>query len=244
MTLTLNQIIKRLKTAAESHKQIATFISTDYFEQYMTEPDRIEYPVCVSVIGDPVISRTLKQTDHPFKIYFLDLVNVSSDTKANQQDIYSDMMEVAKDFVALLQNNDWRDDWEIGKDVSVEIIRDGSEDVVCGVSISVNIKTAFTADRCQVPSTAIPTENDINMATSTLIKNTIDRDAETNTITITEAISKRILGIWRDGIYKRWVTGTPASTQEIKFDSSTGILTLFTGDIFLENEQLDILVYG
>ena len=242
-TLTLNQIVKRLKTAAESHKQIATFINTDYLEEYMTEPDRVQYPVCVSVLQDPIISRVTKATEHPFKIYFLDLVNVASDTKANQADVYSDMMEIAKDFVALLQNNDWRFDWEIGKNTPVQTIRDGSEDVVCGVCVTISIFTAFTADRCQVPSTEIPDNPDIDMATSTLIKYTAD-GTEEGSVQLSATLSKRILGIWRDGIYKRWVAGTPANTQEIQFDSTTGQFILFTNDIFNANEQLDILVYG
>ena len=240
-TLTLNQIVKRLKTAAESHKQIATFINTDYLEEYMTEPDRIQYPVCVSVLQDPIISRITKATEHPFKIYFLDLVNVASDTKANQADVYSDMMEIAKDFVALLQNPDWRFDWEIGKDTPVQTIRDGSEDVVCGVCVTISIFTAFTADRCQVPSTNIINDND--MSSTILIKYTATGSEGVDVI-IPETVSKRILGIWRDGIYKRWVTSTPENQQEIKFDSATGTFTLFPDDIFNINEQLDILIYG
>jgi len=241
-TLTLNQIVKRLQTAAESHKQIATFINTDYLEEYMTEPGRIQYPVCVSVLQDPIISRTTKATEHPFKIYFLDLVNVASDTKANMADVYSDQMETAKDFVALLQNANWRFDWEIGKETPVQTIRDGSEDVVCGVCVTISIFTAFLADRCQVPSTIIPDEPDINMATTRLYKYTFD-DVVTG-ITITDLIGKRILGLWRDGIYKRWVTGTPATTQEIQFDSTTGLFTAYAGDTFNELEQFDILYYG
>ena len=81
------------------------------------------------------------------------------------------------------------------------------------------------------------------MASTILIKYTATGSEGVDVI-IPETVSKRILGIWRDGIYKRWVTSTPENQQEIKFDSATGTFTLFPDDIFNINEQLDILIYG
>ena len=62
------------------------------------------------------------------------------------------------------------------------------------------------------------------------------------TYTLTEGIGKDLIAFDRDGIGKEPVTDTPTEISEVQWDSITGTVTLFTGDIFYENELLTFWV--
>lgn len=54
----------------------------------------------------------------------------------------------------------------------------------------------------------------------------------TGTATYTWLIGKRILSFHKNATLLRVVAGTPASAAEVKYDNTTGVLTLFTGQTF------------
>lgn len=65
---------------------------------------------------------------------------------------------------------------------------------------------------------------------------------DATTITVTEGIGKSLLLFARDGISKKVVSITPAVFDEVQWNSTTGTLTLFSGDIFGSNELLTFML--
>ena len=147
--MTFNQIKDRLQEIGESHKQVATF----YFgnpEDFFAQKDNV-YP---AIICEPLggsINKQQKQTVLNYKLYFLDLVNLSECTRSNLYEVISDQMSIAEDFIALADNQNTYRDWYILLTDNMEFYELNFSDACGGVSIDLSIRTAFDINRCQVP---------------------------------------------------------------------------------------------
>jgi hypothetical protein len=87
MELTLNQIIKRLETLALSHRQINHFFIGGV-DEFLDNTD-VQYPAIFCEIQPGTISRSNRQTTYNFQFYFLDLLNISSESLRNEWEVKS-----------------------------------------------------------------------------------------------------------------------------------------------------------
>jgi hypothetical protein len=149
--MTLNQVVKRLETLALGHKQINSFREGDLVD-VLNERD-IDYPICLVQILPGSISRTSKQTNFNFAIYFMDLVNVSNNAKSNELEVQSDLTSIAEDIMALITYPDYLDTWTPSNEAQLEYFNEKFEDLVTAARITLTISTRFDANRCQVPTT-------------------------------------------------------------------------------------------
>ncbi len=250
--MTLNQIIKRIETLALSHHQINSF----FFgagEDFDINGE-IGYPACFLERRGGVIDRIEHQQFFNFRLYLLDLVPESTDTKGNEQEVLSDMSSVAADLVAMLMATEFQDDWVIGDlspfTLEVEVLND----LDAGVYLDISIGVEFLADRCQVPADDVEFETDFDMARTKILTYTATGN-EGDNFEVPGLAGKNVLAIYRAGLYRRGITTVPVDTEHIQVVgtdlgslkgilSTTGFVSLQSGDGLINGEILDLIIYA
>jgi hypothetical protein len=120
---TYNQVVNRLKTLAQSHQQINTVERLGSFQDWLTGDNKV-YPSCVICNnGSWNIDSVNRITSFSFRIYFLDIQDLSTNARENVQDVWSDMLSVAQDYIAMLISPVYQYDWIIGNTFIGEFIR-------------------------------------------------------------------------------------------------------------------------
>lgn len=146
--MTLNQIIERVKGIALNHKQIRAFhygSANDFFD---TDQGK-NFAVCI--LQDSGASTSNNILSVSFVIFLLDLVHISEDTRNNEQDVQSDMLQIANDLFAEFDYSIY-DDWRVTQDNSIQLVREEQPDYVAGVALSISIETPNIKDVCAVPN--------------------------------------------------------------------------------------------
>lgn len=226
--MTLNEVIKRLERIAQAHRQVSDFFYGNIIDYLDNKKDN--YPAIVVDNSTGVLDITGKKTTMSFKIYFVSLVNVSEDTKNNEQEVISNMLSVCEDYVALLADDAY-DDWWVDSQGSLTTHREEFNDMVAGVSIEIGIGVAYLRDRCQVPASGlpIPTDNDMRIVHNY----TYAADgSEGNTITVGLLANRSILMVVREHMVIDAAT-TP-QPDEYNYNASG----LFTFGSNLENGEV------
>lgn len=251
MALTLNQIIARLRTLALSHDQVNDFFFGKISE-YDDNPD-YTYPVCflTHLKSDRNTSEHLQ--NHTFRISFFDLVGQSEDTKGNEIDVVSDMDQVCGDFLAMLRYSGYQDDWIINDQSTSGVQTEQLDDMVAGAFIEFTVGVDYIADRCQVPASDVTFEDSFDMARTKILTYT-GTGSEGATFTPTGLAGKIVLAVYRAGMYKRAIVTTPddESVKIVGTDlgsykgilSTTGSISLRSGDSLINGEKLDFIIYA
>ncbi len=251
MALTLNQIVNRIRTLSLSHKQVRSFYFGE-IPEFDANGD-ISYPGVFCEQQPGSVNRVDKLKRFNFRLYFLDLVNVSEGTEGNETEVLSDMTSVADDFLSMLMAFDYQEDWIIADSSSITPVTESLGDMVAGVVLDVGISVEFLADRCQVPADDVEFETDFEMARTRILTYT-GTGLEGESFTVTGLAGKNVIAVFRAGQYKRPVVTGPSTDDTIKVTgtdlgsrkgilSSTGNAQLMSGDFLSVNEQLDFLIY-
>lgn len=149
--MTLNQIIQRIKTIALAHKQINDFREGDVIS-FLRDSD-VAYPCCLLQILPGRISRTEKQTTVRIALYLCDLVDLSIDSKQNELEVKSDLLSIAEDMMAAFSYPQFEQDWDFADEASIEFLDEKFEDMISAVLMTLDFKTRFDSNRCQIPTT-------------------------------------------------------------------------------------------
>lgn len=149
--MTLNEIVKRIKTIALAHKQINDFREGDVIS-FLKDGD-IVYPACLLQILPGRISKTEKTTTVRVALYICDVVDLSISSKANELEVKSDLLSIAEDLMASFAYPTYMVDWDFSDECSIEFLDEDLEDMLSAVMMTFDIKTRFGSDRCQIPST-------------------------------------------------------------------------------------------
>jgi hypothetical protein len=148
--MTLNSVIKRIRDNSLAHKQVETF-KFGRPTEFLTEKTLPFGAVFLQDNGGN-ISRSTKTTTLNFRLFVLDLVNVSDEAKDNEQDVMSDCLSIAEDLIAILGHDSWTD-WKFSAENEVEFVIEQFGDMVAGVAVDITISFPFTKDVCAVPTT-------------------------------------------------------------------------------------------
>lgn len=146
--LTLNQVVKRIKTIALSQAQVRNFYFgsvTDFLNDKTTKYAAIflqDEPGNISPVSNALTFN--------FKLYALDLENTSEDTQANTLDVQSDMLSVCADFIAIANDSSY-DDWDLNVSANYVLVRESFDDMVAGVILDVQVSIPFNSDVCAAP---------------------------------------------------------------------------------------------
>lgn len=220
--MTLNQVINRIKSLSLGHKQIREFkkgLVTDFLTDKTTK-----YPAVFLQDNGGSISLAGHATTLNYRLFFVDLVHVSQDTKINEQDVHSDMVSIAMDLLAQM-NNSLFDDWRISSDNNLQLLVENDGDMFAGCFIDVSLRIMYQQNICQVPTEIInyqPTDVDMKFLYDVKY---IATGTEGVTLTITEIVGKKILLVTRATavIYK---TSSTPGPSEYTWDNN--IVTLGT----------------
>lgn len=249
MSLSLNQVVDRIRTLAISHNQINSFYFGDVPE--FDANGEIIYPACFLEIQPGRIDRTEHLQFFNFRLYIVDLVPEVTETEANETDVLSDSHSVLADFMAMLMYSGYQDDWMIGPSAIVTPVTESLNDLVAGVYADIEIGVDFLADRCQVPADDITFETDFDMARTKIISYTAT-GSEGNSWTVATIAGKVVIAAYRAGFYKR-IKITVPDTEEIQLQgtvldnnrgiATTGLVTLSAGDAPVMDEKIDFLIW-
>lgn len=257
MVLTLNQIIARLRSLALSHKQVSSFYFGDPWE--FDTNGEVSYVACFVEQLPGTLDRLEHLQRFNFRVYFLNLVTVSTDTEGNETEVLSDMSSVAADFLAMVMSFDYQYDWTITPSNNFTSVTEVLGDMAAGVFVDIGISTDFLADRCQVPSEDVTFEEDFDMARTRLFSYT-GTGLEGSSFTPTDdntgvsLANRTVLAGYRAGFYKRILTTVPVDTEKIQVVgtdlgarkgilSTTGVVSLSAGDALVSGEILDFLLW-
>lgn len=150
--LTLNQVISRIETLADSHSQVQSFhFLKKEIEDFLTGD--IVYPTILCDIQDGGgIDARQKTATVPVTLFFLDLENMSDNSRGNTLEVWSDRISVAQDFIAMMDNGTDYKDWRVDGGVNMRFYSEKYSDYVAGVSVDLNIKLPYDVNRCQAPT--------------------------------------------------------------------------------------------
>lgn len=248
MVLTLNQIVDRQRTLGLSHAQINTFFFGEPHE-FDAQADNV-YPALFSELQASVVDRVNHFTQYNFRLYFCDLVKVAEGTEENETEVISDMSSVMQDFLAMLMDVNFQDDWEITDINNFTSFTETLGDMVAGVVVDVGIRVPFLADRCQVPAS----DSDILTLDMprTKIYNYTATGSEGASFSIPFLSGKAILAAWREFAYQRVLSTTPTEAGKVQVGTvdlggGKGILSdtnIVLTDALLPDEKLDFLYYA
>lgn len=214
--MTLNQVINRIKALALAHKQVRNFyqgLVSDFLTDKTTN-----YPSVFLQDNGGKISTAGHATTLSYRMFLLDLVNVSENGNQNSQDVQSDMILVAMDLVAQM-NAGMFDDWALSTDNTLQLIYEDKDDVVAGVVLDFSLRIMFTQDLCQIPTTF---ENEITPVDMKPVNDLeyVATGTEGTTLTIPGLSDVRILLVIRGGNPLHKVSNNPDSSEYAWDDTS------------------------
>lgn len=231
--MTLNQVIDRIKRLSLGHKQVRTF-KKGLVSDFLADKT-IKYPAVFLQDNGGTISLSGHATSLSYRIWFVDLVHVSEATKDNEQDVHSDMVSIAMDLLAQMNNGQF-DDWAISSDNSLQLVVENDGDMFAGVTVDFTVRIMFEQNICQVPTDIIdytPTDESMKFLYDVSYTAT---GSEGTTLSIPDIVGKKILFITRGSaiIYK--TSSAPTSSEYMWNDT---VITL--GAATNPNERFLIL---
>lgn len=217
--MTLNQIIKRIRLISLAHQQVSNFyygLPTDFLTDKTTL-----YPSVFLQDVPGGLDLTGKADTLNFKLFALDLVNVSEDSKSNEVDVLSDMREVVKDLIALMNDSSYSD-WKVGISNTVTLVREEFDDLVAGAVIDFSIITPYVQDKCVVPFDGTDEQEIIIPDSARVVFDTeyVASGSEGSVLDIEEIKGKKILLIIREQAPLHKISSNPSSSEYVWDDEN------------------------
>lgn len=145
MNTTYNTIISDIKNFFDHHLQVNLFVDMQYYD--FNAGGQNLYPATILV---PQLSNiNASQINLNFNLFFSDLLN--SD-RSNTREVYSDMLDVARDFVSYFQTYDDDREWCIADDATVQPFEEQFDDaIVAGWVLNFTVEVGFSKNICDIP---------------------------------------------------------------------------------------------
>jgi hypothetical protein len=208
--MTLNQVIKRLESISLAHNLLRNFYfgrPTDFLTDKTTNYASAFLQDVPGTLDITTKSRTLG-----FKLFLLDLVHVSDDTKSNELDVQSDMLAIGEDLVSEFNHSSYTD-WKVGPGITVTLVREEFDDMVAGAVLDFTVITPYGQDACVVPTDSLPgiiNSDDMKLVYDTAYTAT---GAEGSTLAIPEIVGKKVVLIIRENAPLHKVSNNPISSE-------------------------------
>lgn len=214
--MTINQVIQRVKTIVLAHKQVRNFYP-GLIQDFLTDKTT-KYASVFMQDRSGVISLGNRLVRVDYRLFFLDMVNVSGNAKANEKEVQSDMVSVAMDILAQMNRSEYSD-WRIDSENNFQLLAETENDMIAGCYIDVSVSFLYTQNTCATPSDLMIIEGDgsseaVNINDVRVYDKIYTADgSENKKITISEIQGKKILLIIRENnpIYK--VSNNPDSSE-------------------------------
>lgn len=219
--MTLNNVINRIKQIALAHKQVRNFqhgLVSDFINDHKTK-----YPsVFLQDNGGSIGTTGKLATTLAFRMFIVDLVHVSQDTKDNELDVHSDVISIAMDIITQINSGDYQD-WALSTDNNLTLVVEEQSDMFAGCIIDFTIRIMFKQDRCQIPSDLNITDTDMKYVFDVKYVATGNEGNTLTSVAIPEIAGKKILLITREStpIYK--VSSNPDTAEYTWNDTDIGL---------------------
>jgi hypothetical protein len=162
--MTRNQIAIQLKKIATDHRQVRTakVVNPDYFLH--NEVKDVIYPAVFMTMGNSTTEGKIKT--HTVQVTVADIV-----LHTTELEVQSDMEQVANDLVGQIG---WeKQPWRFTRSTTFEFFEDKFEDIVAGVTFSIDLEVPFLYDVCDLPSNyELPDAGEFIIVENYLIKRT------------------------------------------------------------------------
>ena len=145
--MTLNQIIEKIKTQAESHKMVGKFAVGAEFDFAVDEVKY--YPLVWLVPNGFTFNTDQRLVSYNFAMLVMDRQFESS---SNTIEVLSDTAGIIIDIVTLLKRNVTDSDFDINVNGTAEPFFDSKSDVVAGFGIDFVINTPYLESYCDIPT--------------------------------------------------------------------------------------------
>lgn len=143
MNTTYNQIVYDIKDFFSRHLQVNLFVDMQYSD--FNSKSNL-YPATILVPQLSTIANT--QINLNFNLFFSDLLN--SD-RSNTREVYSDMLDIARDFLSYFQEYDNRE-WCIQNDATIQPFEEKFDDaIVAGWVLNFTVEIPFAKSICDIP---------------------------------------------------------------------------------------------
>ena len=148
MSLTLNQIIKKLVTIAAAHKQVRTAKHVKPEDFLVFDYKDVEYPAVWYTLNTSSISGNEKT--YRIIVTVADIHHVEN---MDELEMQSDCELIGHDLLAQIS---WdKNEWMMEKTTNFEYFRQGQEDILAGVTFELSLKLPILYNNCQVPTTYV-----------------------------------------------------------------------------------------
>ena len=151
MAFTLNQIIALTESYVVAHKQLNTFQFGDPWE--FAESEEVQYPALFMVNGN--VNGEGNAYMHNFNLLICDRIDYNKDNPADknaqENEVLSDMREVALDILALFNNPSNRENFYLDQSWVLEPFTEKFKDWTAGWNLTLRLKQPMIYNRCQVP---------------------------------------------------------------------------------------------
>ncbi len=142
MDVQYRDIINTFKTFLSQHRNVQQVIDS---QNYDFQAKENTYPAVVIVPG---ISTTTSATVNlQFSLFFCDVLIAD---KSNCRDVYNDMLEVAKDFIAYF-TGDPDTSWGLTEDCTLTPFEEQLDDFVAGWQLDCTVEIRFSHGICDLP---------------------------------------------------------------------------------------------
>jgi hypothetical protein len=145
--MTLNQIINKIQTQAESHKQVGKFAVGAEFDFAVEEVKY--YPLVWLVPNGFTFNTEQRLVTYNFAMLVMDR---QFESGVNTIEVLSDTAGIIVDIVTLLKRNVTEGDFEIIVTGTAEPFFDSRTDVVAGHGLDFTINTPYLESYCDIPT--------------------------------------------------------------------------------------------
>jgi hypothetical protein len=147
--MTLNAIIKRIRSITLAHSQVRTFgrgLVTDYLTDKETK-----YPAVFlqNIAGNINLSKHASTIN--FRMFVVDLVHQSEETKDNETDVHSDMISIAMDILSQMNHGNYND-WSLSADNNLQLLVETDNDMFAGIYVDFSLRFLYNQDLCAIPT--------------------------------------------------------------------------------------------
>lgn len=231
--MTFNAVIKRIRLLVLGHKQIRTF-KKGLASEFLTD-QTTKYPAVFLQDSGGSISTAGHATTLNFRIFFVDLVHVSEETKENEQDVHSDMISIAMDIIAQMNVGDFSD-WRLSTDNALQLLVEGDGDMYAGCYVDFSLRTMFKQNICAIPTEIFSYDPEDNGMTNIYDEKYVATGTEGKDLYIPAMVGKKVVFVTRESaiIYK--VSALPSSSEYTWDD-----VTLRFGSVITPGERILVL---
>ncbi len=142
MNIQYRDIINAFKTFLSQHRNVQQVIDS---QNYDFQAKENTYPAVVIVPG--MSTTTSGSVILQFSLFFCDVLIAD---KINCRDVYNDMLEVAKDFIAQF-TGDPDTSWSLSENCTLTPFEEQLDDFVAGWQLDCNVEIPFGHSVCDMP---------------------------------------------------------------------------------------------